>query len=39
MLERIDEKMGQTSRTIAISDKLKQLEAQKKAWQDGLKYS
>ena len=37
--EVIDEKMAKTLKTRAISDKLKQLEAQKKAWQDGIRYS
>jgi hypothetical protein len=31
--------MAKTIKTRAISDKLKQLEAQKRAWQDGIRYS
>jgi hypothetical protein len=38
-LEEIDQKMAKTIKTRAISDKLKQLEAQKRAWQDGIRYS
>lgn len=39
VLENIEDKMSLTTKTIAISDKLKQLQSQKKAWQDGIKYA
>eukprot|EP00347_Sterkiella_histriomuscorum_P019571 403341127 len=38
-LDYLEGLMQQSTKTIAISDKLKQLEAQKKSWQDGIRYS
>ncbi|CDW91827.1 exocyst complex component 5 [Stylonychia lemnae] len=38
-LTQLEGLMFQSQKTIAISDKLKQLEQQKKSWQDGIRYS
>jgi hypothetical protein len=38
-LEGIEDKMELTRKTLAITDKLKTLEAQKEAWKDGLRFA
>lgn len=38
VLTKLEELMMLSSKTLVITDKLKQLESQKKAWQDGIRY-
>ena len=38
-LQQLEILMNQSAKTIAISDKLRQLEGQKKSWNDGIRYS